>query len=207
MKSTSTQWRNLCIRLGVQPRQFATLLAVLAVGVGGLGIRAMSGGPRKATAATVTTPSKTGASKKPAATPDKPGSVTNTKAGRAAGKPASRRVIEFAPDRQPARDPFEVWGLPKPVVQAQVPVTRAAVGGQPGFLPGLVLKAVVSGELAVFGDQTVRVGDAVALPDGTFARIVEIRARTVSVDWNGRAMDVNFGSAPQPKNPAPGGFR
>jgi hypothetical protein len=116
-------------------------------------------------------------------------------------------VVEVVLDREPARDPFRPWGLPETTEPVAAPTVRPSGDAAPGYLPGIVLKAVVAGEMAVFGDQTVRVGDPVALPDGTFARVTGIRARTVTVDWNGRALDVTFGSAPQPKNPAPGGFR
>ena len=206
MIDTSKAWKDLCGRLGVQPKQFATLLAVMLVAVGGLGVKMVAGGPRKAAAAS------TARARPPKAAPALAAAAKQAREGTGESpstqrKPASRRVIEVTMDRDPARDPFRPWGLPEAAVPAVQPAVRASASSAPGYLPGVVLKAVVSGELAVFGDQTVRVGDAVALPDGTFARVVEIRARTVTVDWNGRPLDVNFGSAPQPKNPAPGGFR
>lgn len=209
MADFSKSWKELCGRLGVQPKQFATLLTVMVVAVGGLCVRAFAGGPRKASAnASVTS---RGVPKSAPGSAGKPGAGSaaqmNSSVTKSAIKPSVRRVVECVLDRQPARDPFEVWGLPKSLVPEQVPVARVTGDAQPGYLPGVLLKAVVPGELAVFGDQTVRHGDAVALPDGTFARVTAIRSRTVTVDWNGRPLDVNFGAAPQPKNPAPGGFR
>jgi hypothetical protein len=206
MADFSKSWKELCGRLGVQPKQFATLLTVMVVAVGGLGIKMVAGGPRKAAAASTARakPAKAAPTSAPASTQAR---VVTGEAQSAPRKSASRRVIEVTMDRDPARDPFRPWGLPEataPAVQATAPVSTVAA---PGYLPGVVLKAVVPGELAVFGDQTVRQGDAVALPDGTFARVTAIRSRTVTVDWNGRPLDVNFGAAPQPKNPAPGGFR
>ena len=192
--------------MGVQPKQFATLLVVMTVAVGGLGVKMVAGGPRKAAAASTSRakPAKKAAAPANASTQAR---VVTGEAQPPHRNPATRRVIEVTMDRDPARDPFRPWGLPEASVPATDTVARAAAAAVPGYLPGVALKAVVAGELAVFGDQTVRVGDAVALPDGTFARVIEIRARTVAVDWNGRPLDVNFGSAPQPKNPAPGGFR
>jgi hypothetical protein len=206
MTDFSKSWKDLCGRLGVQPKQFATLLAVMVVAVGGLGIKMVAGGPRKAAAAATarTKPAK------PAPAPAAASTQARVVTGEAQPTPrksASRRVIEVTMDRDPARDPFRPWGLPEPTTPAAQPAVAAPTVAAPGYLPGVVLKAVVPGELAVFGDQTVRQGDAVALPDGSFARVTSIRARTVTVDWNGRPLDVNFGSAPQPKNPAPGGFR
>lgn len=202
MSDASTVWKELCGRLGVQPRQFATLLAVMVVAVGGLGIKMAAGGPRKAAAATAR-----------AQTPRSSQAVVSAKQESPAAsvrkdlKAPSRKVIEMAFDRDPARDPFRPWGLPEPSEPVVQNANPRPASSEPGYLPGVMLKAVVSGEIAVFGDQTVRVGDPVALPDGTFAKVSAIRARTVTVEWNGRILDVTFGSAPQPKNPAPGGFR
>jgi hypothetical protein len=206
MTDFSKSWKDLCGRLGVQPKQFATLLAVMVVAVGGLGIKMVAGGPRKAAAAATARTKPAKAAPAPAAASTQARVVTG-EAQPTPRKSASRRVIEVTMDRDPARDPFRPWGLPEPTTPAAQPAVAAPTVAAPGYLPGVVLKAVVPGELAVFGDQTVRQGDAVALPDGSFARVTSIRARTVTVDWNGRPLDVNFGSAPQPKNPAPGGFR
>jgi hypothetical protein len=206
MTDFSKPWKELCGRLGVQPKQFATLLTVMTVAVGGLGLKMAVGGPRKASAATTARarPAKPAAAAQAASTQAR---IVVGEAQTAPRKSASRRVIEVTLDRDPARDPFRPWGLPEPSEPEAPRAAPVSAIAAPGYLPGVVLKAVVPGEMAVFGDQTVRQGDAVALPDGTFARVTSIRARTVTVDWNGRPLDVNFGSAPQPKNPAPGGFR
>jgi hypothetical protein len=49
MPAWQRQWNDVCQRLGVQPRQFAILLAVLALGVGGLLVKSAFG-PRAASA-------------------------------------------------------------------------------------------------------------------------------------------------------------
>ena len=103
-----------------------------------------------------------------------------------------------------------MWMLPEaaPAVMPSVASAAAPIVATPGALPGLPLKAVVRGELAVFGDQTARVGDAVALPDGSFAEIRGIGDRVVTVAWDGRTFDVRFGgSGSAGRAPAAGGFK
>jgi hypothetical protein len=208
------QWQELCQRLGVQPQQFAVLIAVTVVGVGVLTLKSAFG-PRTAGAA-ASTSAKSAASDKTASSAAQSRSETTTPVAKAAvvastsagaAPSASRHVVEMAFERAPARDPFKAWNVPEPVPET-VPA-RALVRSEaiPGVLPGLPLKAVVRGELAVFGDQTVRVGDAVGLPDGTFARIKAIGDRTVTVDHDGQLIDVQFGAGIAGKAPAAGGFR
>lgn len=209
MPAWQRQWNDLCQRLGVQPRQFAVLLAVLALGVGGLLVKSAFG-PRAASASAAPIP------KAPVAAPEAPeASAPVAKSERsvtsnAASKPqagASRRVVEMTFERTPSRDPFKPWNAPAPVTETAPAKALVRMDATPGVLPGLPLKAVVRGELAVFGDQTVRVGDAVGLPDGTFARIKVIGDRTVTVDHDGQMIDVQFGAGIANKAPTAGGFR
>lgn len=120
---------------------------------------------------------------------------------------ATPQLIEMTFDNAPSRDPFRAVGAPEPeatkVAYAPV-VTQTKV---PGLLPGLMLKAVIRGELAVFGDQTVRVGDAIALPDGTFASVRAIADRSVTVDYDGRVIEVCFGAASQSRTTSTGGVK
>jgi hypothetical protein len=189
--------------LGVKPRQFGALLAVLSVSVVGLGLKAMAGS-RQAAAAVPEVPA---AAVEPArAEKVAPRSGNPVKpCGDASG---ARRVIECSLERVPARDPFHAWGVPEPVATA-APVARPVSGSEPGLLPGLPLRAVLRGELAVFGDQTVRPGESVSLPDGSFARVRIIGDRSVAVEWNGRNVDVMFGIgvASGDKAPSAGGFK
>ena len=208
------QWQELCQRLGVQPKQFAVLIAVTVVGVGVLALKSAFG-PRAAGAAAPTS-ANSAASDKTATSAAQPRSETTTpvaKAAAAASTPSgaasssSRHVVEMAFERAPARDPFKPWNVPEPVTETVPAKALVRSEATPGVLPGLPLKAVVRGELAVFGDQTVRVGDAVGLPDGTFARIRAIGDRTVTVDHDGQMIDVQFGAGIAGKAPAAGGFR
>jgi len=202
MPAWQRQWNDVCQRLGVQPRQFAILLAVLALGVGGLLVKSAFG-PRAASASAA--PIRKA--------PEAPAPVAKTEAATASNAAAkqepgtSRRVVEMAFECTPSRDPFKPWNAPAPVTETAPAKALVRLDATPGVLPGLPLKAVVRGELAVFGDQTVRVGDAVGLPDGSFARVKAIGDRTVTVDHDGQLIDVQFGAGIAGKAPAAGGFR
>jgi pyruvate/2-oxoglutarate dehydrogenase complex dihydrolipoamide acyltransferase (E2) component len=190
-------WNGVCQRLGVQPRQFGALLAVLGVSVGVL-VAKFSFGPANASAST----QAPAAASPPAASAPAPSAPTKVTA------PAKRPVIRAELPQSCERDPFHLWMLPDSA-PATAPVQIAALAASaPGVLPGLALKAVVRGELAVFGDQTARVGDAVELPDGSFAEVRSIGDRTVQVAWDGRTLDIRLGAGNgSSRAPAAGGFK
>ena len=207
MPAWKRQWHDVCQRLGVQPKQFAALLAVLVVGVGALVVKGAVG-TRSASAAATTRRKEAPV----AAAASAPASRTTTKqpAAKAATKTdasGARHVVEMKFERTVSRDPFKPWNAPAPVNETVPAKALVRSEATPGVLPGLPLKAVVRGELAVFGDQTVRVGDAVGLPDGSFARVKAIGDRTVTVDHDGQMIDVQFGAGVVGKAPAAGGFR
>lgn len=193
------QWNELCARMGVQPKQFGALLAVLAVAVTVLGAK-FAFRPSTASAASVTAPQSETVARAPVAAATQVASV--------AAAAAKRTVVKADLALACERDPFHMWMLPEPAPVAPVQSPLAPVAASPGALPGLPLKAVVRGELAVFGDQTVRAGDAVALPDGSFAEVKTIGDRMVTVVWDGRTFDVRFGgSGSAGRAPAAGGFK
>ena len=209
MPAWKRQWHDVCQRLGVQPKQFAALLAVLVVGVGALVVKGAFG-TRSASAAATTrrkevpvaavTSAQASQTKQPAA-------KSATKSATKTDASGARHVVEMKFERTVSRDPFKPWNAPAPVTETVPAKALVRSEATPGVLPGLPLKAVVRGELAVFGDQTVRVGDAVGLPDGTFARIRVIGDRTVTVDHDGQMIDVQFGAGVAGKAPTAGGFR
>lgn len=207
MSDLKSGWNAMCSRMGVKPKQFGALLAVLVVSVGGLGLKATSG-PRKAGAAVSASPA---AAKPRPETAAKPGARSASGSKPAPAPQGTRRVVECSLERVPARDPFRAWGLPEPVAATAAPVARPTGDAEPGLLPGLPLRAVLRGELAVFGDQTVRPGDSISLPDGSFARVRVIGDRSVTVDWGGRGIDVMFGGGTagpvQGKAQSAGGFK
>ena len=189
----------LCQRLNVQPKQFAALLALLVFGVGGLALKSAFG-PRAASATASAERAKPATS-----------SIENNAATFSANIAANgevtlpRTVVQMVFDTTPARDPFKPWGVTASPPETALALARISTDAIPGVLPGLALKAVMQRELAVFGDQTVRAGDALTLPDGSFARVQNIFDRSVLVEFNGRIIDVHFGAAT--KTPAAGGFQ
>jgi hypothetical protein len=197
MSGFQQTWNETCDRLGVKPKQFAALLAVLVVAVSVLGVRMMSG-PRRAPKAQAVA-----ARPAPAATPasHEIKAVSMRKPEIPAGP-----VAEVSLNGSCARDPFRAWDVPVPTHENAA--NRAAPAErEPGALPGLVLRAVVKGELAVFGDQTVRKGQGIMVGDEGLARIIEIGDRSVIVDFAGRSLEVWLGAATEkPEKPA-GGFR
>lgn len=193
-------WNETCERLGVKPRQFAMLLVVLTVAVTALGIRMVGGGPRRVpqAAAVAAKPSK-------ATTP-----AANEVRAVAMRQPStpSAPVVEVSLEGECARDPFRAWDVPVAAAPRTQSEPRATSDGpEPGTLPGLVLRAVVRGELAVFGDQTVRQGQSLLVGDEGHARVVDIGDRTVTVRFDDRLIEVSLGAAEKPAKPAAGGFR
>lgn len=189
-------WLETCERMGVKPRQFAMLVGVLVVSVSALGFRMMASSSRAPKSEPVASAPAASATAEQIRAVSLPQPVA-----------APAPVVEVSLDQDCARDPFRAWDVPV-AVPAQVAVqTRVATGQpEPGTLPGTVLRAVVKGELAVFGDQTVRKGQSVMVGDEGHARILEIGDRTVTVDFDGRMLEVALGAAEKPGKPA-GGFR
>jgi hypothetical protein len=213
LNKTQQQWNLLSERLGVKPKQFAVLLAVLAIAVTGLGLKYSTRGGTKVRTTAASKQTTQNASKQASAkqTPAKQGASTQLRASAVSftgvGSESAPQIIEMALERSPARDPFKAFGVPEvePTKAAYNPVVVQVK--TPGMLPGIVLKAVIRGELAVFGDQTVRIGDAIALPDGTFASVRAIADRSVTVDYDNRLIDVCFGSTSQAKPVTAKGFK
>lgn len=203
MNATQRQWNLLSQRLGVKPKQFALLLGVLAVATVGLGFKFAPRGSQPIPQASVARPTTDIASNQYQASDERATTISFS----GADSQITPQLIEMAFDNAPSRDPFRSVGETEPettkVAYAPV-VTQTKV---PGLLPGLMLKAVIRGELAVFGDQTVRVGDAIALPDGTFASVRAIADRSVTVDYDGRVIEVCFGAASQSKATSTGGAK
>lgn len=201
MSRIQQTWNETCGRLGVKPRQFAALLAVLTVAVGALGMRAVSGSRRPAKAQSASTRSR------PEATPA--ANEVRAVATRQVAAVSAEPTVEVSLEASCGRDPFKAWDAP---VVAPVATAEAAGTGsgetETGTLPGLVLRAVVEGELAVLGDQTVRMGQRVAVGEEGHARVVAIGSRAVTVDFDGRRIEVPLGAMGEAaRKPVTGGFR
>ncbi len=200
MNAFVKQWNLLSARLGVKPRQFAILSGVLSVAVFALGLR-FAPRPVQKIPQTVAANSSTQTSTNQIPSSD----IRSTTASFvSADSQPTPQMIEMTFDKFFIRDPFRAFGAPKVETVKNSLILVAAQTKTPGLLPGLMLKAVIRGELAVFGDQTVRVGDALALPDGTFASVRAIADRSVTVDYDNRVIEVFFGASAQSKPAASG---
>ena len=184
--SLSAQWKSTCDRLGVKPRQFAVLLTVTAVAVGALAAKTALKPSRAAASAPAAVQQ---ASKSDAAQPASQGPVT----------PA--RVVELSLEVRPARDPFRPFFLLADAepqrsgstghVGSSAPASAAAPAGLP-------LRAIIAGEYAVIGEQTVGVGDEVVDGDGRRFVVEEILERRVVLREGGRRAELGYATAKSP---------
>ena len=203
MNSLQLQWNLLSEKLGVKPKQFALLLGVLAIAVVGLGLKFAPRVSQVLPQASIEIPSTNTAANQNQNSEPRVSAVSLV----GAEALATTQLIEMTLDSTPSRDPFRVVGAPEPEPTKVAYAPVVAQTKMPGLLPGLMLKAVIRGELAVFGDQTVRIGDAIALPDGTFASVRAIADRSVTVEYDSRMIEVCFGAASQTKTNSPEGLK
>jgi hypothetical protein len=179
------RWADLCARLGVKPRQFATLVAISAVAVGALGLKSVLK-PSKARAAAATaaavTPAKAGAPEQAAA--------------EGAARQERRGVVELVLESRPARDPFRPFFLSADAtpeqMAAQGPAPAAAAVAAAPAPTGLSLRAIIAGEYAVIGEQTVGVGDEVTDGEGRRFTVAEIHERRVVLREGGRRAELGY---------------
>lgn len=194
------RWEETCSRLGVKPKQFGILVAVCAVAIGALGAKTFLK-PRAAGAAVEKAPAAAPAPPSSQAAPA-PGPVVAS--GPAA--PGASRTVQLTLETRPARDPFRPFFL----VAAPVAPSAGAEGASPVTLAaapapkGLVLKAIVAGELAVINDETVGVGDEVLDPEGKSFVVEEIQERRVVLREGGRRAELGYAatSKKRPQTPA-----
>ena len=203
MNAAQQQWNLLSERLGVKPKQFGLLLGVLAVAVVVLGLKYAPRGSQTIPQVATATSSTSIPTNQSQAIDSRATTVAYSGAD---SEPASR-VIEMSFDNNPARNPFKAVSAPEVEATKVAYTPVVAPTKTPGLLPGMILKAVIRGELAVFGDQTVRVGDAIALPDGTFASVRAIADRSVTVDYENRVIEVCFGASGQSKAASANGVK
>jgi hypothetical protein len=203
MNSIQRQWNLLSERLGVKPKQFAVLLGVLAIAVVGLGLKYAPMGSQVLPQDSIEIPSTNTAVNQNQNSEPRVSAVSLV----GAEALATTQIIEMTLDSTPSRDPFRAVGAPEVEATKVAYTPVVAPTKTPGLLPGMMLKAVIRGELAVFGDQTVRIGDAIALPDGTFASVRAIADRSVTVEYDSRMIEVCFGAASQTKTNPPEGLK
>lgn len=178
------RWTAACERLGVQPKQFAVLVGATVLAIGALVARSAfmpgkrGGAPRAAAAATA----------KPA----------NAEGGSPAVHVRPSATVRCALQSRPARDPFRTF------VELPGAASGEAAGGAPmaAAPAGLVLRAVIAGELAVIGDHTVGIGGTVADAQGAEWTVESIRERAVVLSDGARRTQLGYVAAPRAARPS-----
>lgn len=193
MSSTASRWNDLCARLGVKPRQFAALVGATAIAVGALGAKSVINSKR--------TPRARPAAAASAAPQDpqadgvdgpQPGGTWSTGGG------PRTATVRCELQVRPARDPFKPFFLVQDAA-----ATGSTAGAMPGSKPsaaaaapaGLSLRAVIAGEYAVVGEDTVGVGGSTVDADGVSWTVEEIHERHVIVSDGARRAQLGYGPA------------
>ena len=185
----AVRWHQLCDRLGVKPRQFAMLIAVATVSVGAVAAKSMLK-PAKAAAASVAVVAAA-----PAAAP------------RIADAPRAR--IELTLETRPARDPFRPFFMVAEAAPAQGSngSTAQNVTGNAAAPSGLLLRAIIAGEYAVIGEETVGVGDELVDGEGRRFTVEEIQERRVVLREGGRRAEIGYARTAAKGASAPAGAK
>lgn len=193
MSAAAKSWNELCARLGVKPKQFAVLLGATAIAVGALGAKAVINSKRtpraRPAAAASTAPQDPQAD---GVDGPQPGGTWSTGGG------PRTAAVQCALQVRPARDPFKPFFLVQDASSAG-PASAAAAGSSasPTAAPpaGLSLRAVIAGEYAVVGDDTVGVGGTAVDADGVSWTVEEIHERHVIVSDGARRAQLGYGQA------------
>ena len=169
----AVRWQQLCDRLGVKPKQFATLIAVATVSVGAVAAKSMLK-PAKAAASVAVIAAA------PAAAP------------RIVDAPRAR--MELTLETRPARDPFRPFFMVAEAAPAQGSTggTASNVAGNAPAPSGLLLRAIIAGEYAVIGEETVGVGDELVDGEGRRFTVEEIQERRVVLREGGRRAEIGY---------------
>jgi len=184
----AVRWQQLCDRLGVKPKQFATLIAVATVSVGAMATKAVFK-PSKAAASVAVVAAA------PAAAP------------RIVDAPRAR--IELTLETRPARDPFRPFFMVAEAAPAQGSTGGAAsnVTGNAAAPSGLLLRAIIAGEYAVIGEETVGVGDELVDGEGRRFTVEEIQERRVVLREGGRRAEIGYARTAAKGASAPAGAK
>lgn len=181
----AVRWQQLCDRLGVKPKQFAALIAVATVSVGAVAAKSMLK-PAKAAASVAVVAAA------PAAAP------------RIVDAPRAR--MELTLETRPARDPFRPFFMVAEAAPAQGSTGGAAsnVTGNAPAPSGLLLRAIIAGEYAVIGEETVGVGDELVDGEGRRFTVEEIQERRVVLREGGRRAEIGYARIAAKGASAPG---
>lgn len=168
----ASRWTELCSRLGVQPKQFAILSAAVCLTVGALGLKTVFK-PAKAVAASEVDVNPASESSSPVAA-------------------IARHRVELVLESHPVRDPFRPFFMSTETSNAPTPSAGVATGAPAPA--GLHLRAIIAGEYAVIGEETVAVGDEVSDSNGRRFVVEEIQERRVVLRDGGRRAELGYAS-------------
>jgi hypothetical protein len=193
VSSPASRWNEVCERLGVKPKQFAVLVGATAIAVGALGTKSIINSKR--------TPRARPAAATDAAPQDpqadgvdgpQPGGTWSTGGG------PRTATVRCELQVRPARDPFKPFFLVQESASAES--GSGAAPGSPSSPTaaapaGLSLRAVIAGEYAVVGEDTVGVGGTAVDADGVSWTVEEIHERHVIVSDGARRAQLGYGQA------------
>lgn len=184
----AVRWQQLCDRLGVKPKQFATLIAIATVSVGAVAAKSMLKPAKAAASVAVVAPA-------PAAAP------------RIVDAPRAR--MELTLETRPARDPFRPFFMVADAAPAQGSTggTASNVNGNAPAPSGLLLRAIIAGEYAVIGEETVGVGDELVDVEGRRFTVEEIQERRVVLREGGRRAEIGYARIAAKGASAPAGAK
>ena len=184
----AVRWQQLCDRLGVKPKQFATLIAVATVSVGAVAAKSMLKPAKAAASVAVVAP----------ATAAAPRIVD-----------APRARMELTLETRPARDPFRPFFMVAEAAPAQGSTGGNAsnVNGNAPAPSGLLLRAIIAGEYAVIGEETVGVGDELVDGEGRRFTVEEIQERRVVLREGGRRAEIGYARIAAKGASAPAGAK
>ena len=107
---------------------------------------------------------------------------------------APRARMELTLETRPARDPFRPFFMVAEAAPAQGSTGGAAsnVTGNAPAPSGLLLRAIIAGEYAVIGEETVGVGDELVDGEGRRFTVEEIQERRVVLREGGRRAEIGY---------------
>jgi hypothetical protein len=107
---------------------------------------------------------------------------------------APRARMELTLETRPARDPFRPFFMVAEAAPAQGSTggTASNVTGNAPAPSGLLLRAIIAGEYAVIGEETVGVGDELVDGEGRRFTVEEIQERRVVLREGGRRAEIGY---------------
>ncbi|MSR17587.1 MAG: hypothetical protein EXS00_00200 [Phycisphaerales bacterium] len=165
MSSVNSFWSRICIRLGVNSKQFGVLLSICVMALGIVGTKVVIGGPSKAAAKSAVALSTIAAVTPPPS-------------------PSALKAVAFTLQTWPSRDPFRGSSN-----QGNSP-DPGALGKAPASLR---LGATMDGQFAVINGKTLKEGQSLTDPvSGSSYRLLEVETRSVTMEAGGQRFQIAF---------------